>query len=407
MFQKILHSITALSRFYKAEERHALILDRTMHIAIIFINIGNYHRARLTATYHACEALGWQLTAIQLTDDCLEHPWGEFANATPFPVKTLMPVASTTHNPQNVSAPIAGQLLVQSLNDLKPDVVFFPGWSFSSFIPAGLRWCRTANAVPILMSETQENDAPRRWWRELYKRWRIRPYRAALVGGQPHQRYLMKLGMAADAIFFGYDVVGNHYFHPAQIQTTPNPIGTPYFLSINRFIPKKNLLFLLAAYKAYYRLAGDHPWHLVLCGDGELRPQIEHYIQEAGLNSVVHLPGFLPQDRLLPYYAHAGCFVHASVQEQWGLVVNEAMAAGLPVLVSDHCGCAEDLVLEGVNGFRFDPEDNQTLTQLMLKFSSGTLNLNAMGAASLHHIQSFSPDRFAQGVVRAVQYSHR
>ncbi|MEL6166319.1 MAG: glycosyltransferase family 4 protein, partial [Cyanobacteria bacterium J06628_3] len=117
------------------------------------------------------------------------------------------------------------------------------------------------------------------------------------------------------------------------------------------------------------------------------------------------LPGFLQQDDLLPYFAHAKCFIHASIQEQWGLVVNEAMAAGLPVLVSKRCGCYEDLIIENVNGFGFDPENSQQLSQLMLKISSGEVKLEKMSQASLEHIQKFSPDYFAEGLIQAVEYA--
>ncbi len=81
------------------------------------------------------------------------------------------------------------------------------------------------------------------------------------------------------------------------------------------------------------------------------------------------------------------------------------MAAGLPVLVSNHCGCFEDLVIEGVNGFGFDPDDSQELTDLMLKMSSEEIDLEKMSQSSLEHIQKFSPDYFAEGLVQAVQYA--
>ena len=178
-----------------------------------------------------------------------------------------------------------------------------------------------------------------------------------------------------------------------------------YFLSSNRFIPKKNLFFLLSAYSAYRQIAGANAWDLVLCGDGNLRSQIEQHITQLKIKDFVHLPGFLQQDDLLPYFAHASCFIHASIQEQWGLVVNEAMASGLPVLVSNRCGCFEDLVIEGVNGFGFDPENLQQLADLMLKMSSGEIDLQKMGQAALEHIQKFSPDYFAQGLVQAVEYA--
>ena len=81
---------------------------------------------------------------------------------------------------------------------------------------------------------------------------------------------------------------------------------------------------------------------------------------------------------LLPYFAHASCFVHASIQEQWGLVVNEAMAAGLPVMVSNRCGCFDELVVEGKTGFGFDPSKVSELANLMLKVGSSDFDINTM-----------------------------
>lgn len=211
--------------------------------------------------------------------------------------------------------------------------------------------------------------------------------------------------MAPDSIFLGYNVVGNESFRPDKINSLPAPLQKPYFLAINRLVPKKNILLLISSYAAYCEAAGSSAWDLVICGDGQLRSQIEKCITKLSIEGAVHLPGFLQQDELLPYFAHAGCFVHASIQEQWGLVVNEAMAAGLPVLVSNRCGCFEDLVIEGVNGFGFNPGNSQELTQLMLKMSSGEINLQKMGEAALDHIHKFSPEYFAQGLAQAVEYA--
>jgi 1,2-diacylglycerol 3-alpha-glucosyltransferase len=376
-----------------------------MHIVVIFISIGNYHVARLEAAHKLCERLNWQLTAIQVTDDQLEHPWGNPTDQISFSLKTLLPVASKQYDTrQDTFSSVADAALEQYLGRLKPDIVFLPGWYYS-VARAGLRWCQKFNALPIVMSDTQENDAPRVWWRELYKSWKLKQYRAALVAGKPHKRYLVKLGMLPDAVFHGYDVVGNDYFHPSKIRVTSNPLTKPFFLSISRFVSKKNLPFLLSSYAIYRKNSDVQPWNLVLCGDGELRPQVEQQVVDLELEHCVHLPGFLHQEELLPYFAHASCFIHASIYEQWGLVVNEAMAAGLPVLVSRHCGCFEDLVIEGINGFGFDPENMQELTDLMIKISSTEINSKEMGQAALQHIQQFSPDYFAQGLLQAVEYA--
>jgi glycosyltransferase involved in cell wall biosynthesis len=96
---------------------------------------------------------------------------------------------------------------------------------------------------------------------------------------------------------------------------------------------------------------------LVIVGDGELRPALEQLRGELGIDARVHLPGFKQYDELPAYYGLASAFVHASRVEPWGLVVNEAMSAGLPVLVSERCGCAPTLVRDGENGWTFDPAD--------------------------------------------------
>ncbi len=294
--------------------------------------------------------------------------------------------------------------IAKVLNKIDPDILIICGYSLPAMLYA-LFWSLLNKKQSILLSPSKEDDACRSPWKEQLKSLIIKRYKSALVGGKSHKEYLIKLGLNSDAIFLGYNVVGNKNFHPDNIRYLPRPINKSYFLAINRFISKKNLSLLISAYAQYRQESSNLLWDLVLSGDGELRPQIEKQINELGLTEFVHLPGFLQQEELLPYFAHANCFIHASVQEQWGLVVNEAMAAGLPVLVSNRCGCFEDLVIEGVNGFGFDPTNQQALTQLMLKMSSGQIDLAQMGEASLQHIQKYSPDYFAQGLMQAVEYS--
>jgi 1,2-diacylglycerol 3-alpha-glucosyltransferase len=233
----------------------------------------------------------------------------------------------------------------------------------------------------------------------------LKMYDSAIVGASSHMKYLVKLGVREEAVFFGYDVVDNCAFNPEIIPSFKRVLSSPYYLSINRFVQKKNLLFLLDSYAAYRQKVGSSAWDLVLCGDGELRRTIEEKIEVLGLKNSVHLPGFLQQDELLPYFAHASCFIHSSLQEQWGLVVNEAMAAALPVLVSNRCGCFDELVVEGSNGFGFDPTNQQELTNLMIKIGSANVDLKKMGDAAFKHIQKFSPDYFAQGLHQAIQFA--
>jgi 1,2-diacylglycerol 3-alpha-glucosyltransferase len=372
----------------------------SISIGILFSSYGPYHIARVEGLLKHPDIIPQQITAIELARTQEEYPWVTKITDLDCPVISI--ISDQTLEKTNII-----KLLIkiyQILNQVNPSTVAIAGY-FQPSMLFTLAWCHWHNKAPVLLSETTEDDTQRSWWREIIKSWIIKKYKSALVGGKPHRRYLIKLGMPSEAIFLGYDVVGNDTFSPDKLKHLLKPIEKPYFLAINRFIAKKNLAFLISSYANYHKLAGDNAWDLVLCGDGELRPEIEKQIVDLGLKNNIHLPGFLQQDTLLPYFAHAGCFIHASVQEQWGLVVNEAMAAGLPVLVSKHCGCFEDLVIENVNGFGFDPTNSQELTDLMLKISSPDMDLEKIGKAALEHIQNISPEYFAQGLIQAAEYA--
>ncbi|MHC5939562.1 glycosyltransferase family 4 protein [Nostoc sp.] len=371
-----------------------------MNIAIFFTNYGPYHLARLEAAYNKFKDQEWEIFGLELTRTEEEYPWQ--IQVEKFPCKIISVIKDYPLEKAKF-IPLLYKLILL-LNQTSPDAVAISGYARPSMLSA-LLWCFWHRKPAILLSETTEYDEPRSWWKEKIKSWLVKRYQAALVGGQPQKRYLIKLGMPADAIFLGYDVVGNHVFHPERIKYLPSPLNRPFFLAINRFVPKKNLPFLLSAYAAYRQVAGAKACDLVLCGDGELRLQLEEQIITQRLKDYIHLPGFLQQEQILPYLAHANCFIHASIQEQWGLVVNEAMAAGLPVLVSNRCGCYEDLIIEGVNGFGFDPENLEELITLMLKINSAKFDLQLMGKASLEHIQNFSPAYFANGLIQAIEYA--
>lgn len=372
----------------------------SQNIALLFANYGPYHIARLESLSDYISLKDLQAVGIELSRSEKKYPWQITLENLTLPIISVVKNSSLE---ETKLIRLIRQLLI-TLKQVDPTVLAISGY-FNPSMLAALFWCKLRNKPAILFSETTESDFKRAWWKEAIKSLIVRQFKAALVGGQPHKRYLIQLGMPKEAIFIGYDVVGNATFHPQNIQNLANPLNKPFFLTVNRFIQKKNLSFIINAYAKYRQEVGQKAWDLVLCGDGELRPQIEQQIANLKLQKFVHLPGFLQQTEMLPYFAHAGCFVHGSTTEQWGLVVNEAMAAGLPVLVSNRCGCFEDLVIEGVNGFGFDPYNSDGLTNLMLKVSDDSFEREKMAQAALNHIQNFSPEYFAQGLVKAVQYA--
>ena len=116
------------------------------------------------------------------------------------------------------------------------------------------------------------------------------------------------------------------------------------------------------------------------------------------------MPGFKQYEELPIYYGLANAFIHASTSEQWGLVVNEAMASGLPVIVSNRCGCAPELVEEGINGFTFDPDDQEQLANRLLEVASlSSDRRQGLGDAGRRIVANFGPERFADGLTHAAE----
>jgi glycosyltransferase involved in cell wall biosynthesis len=261
------------------------------------------------------------------------------------------------------------------------------------------------------MSESHACDETRRWPKETIKKRVVGMCSAGLVGGGAHVDYLAALGMSRNRIFTGYDVVDNDYFakhseaarlDALRLRARLN-LPEKYLLASSRFIAKKNLPRLLEAYRGYRQLAGPTAWKLVLLGDGPLKPQLLARIQQLDLAADVLLPGFKQYDELPAYYGLAGAFVHASTTEQWGLVVNEAMACGLPVLVSERCGCAPDLVAPGENGFTFNPLHASALAQLLRRIAGNECDRATMGEASREIIARWPLKTFAVNLKSATE----
>jgi 1,2-diacylglycerol 3-alpha-glucosyltransferase len=399
-------------------------VDRPVKVAVIFHRFGPYHCARLEAAARRCAVVG-----IELGAETREYQWSKVDQALSFKRITLFLEGDSRARP-------AGELerrIRDALSASRPDAVAIPGWSEKGAL-AALRWCLDEGVPAVLMSESTAMDEPRVWWKELVKRRIIALCSAALVGGQRHKDYLTDLGMPADRIFTGYDVVDNeHFAHGAETargrrfaaansssggSEVRDQLGLPekFFLASARFIPKKNLETLIRAYAEYRErsetggrrseVGGQKSgvWDLVIVGDGPLRPELEHLISGLRLERSVILPGFKQYDELPAYYGLAKAFVHASSTEQWGLVVNEALASGLPMLVSDRCGCAPELVREGVNGFTFDPGNQEQLTSRFLEMSSLPIQeRERMSQAGWEIAAQFAPEKFGEGLESAAR----
>lgn len=304
---------------------------------------------------------------------------------------------------ENIEPRLLAARVRQWLDDCDPQAVVITGYYYPA-MRAAAQWARRHGRASVYMGDSQRVDRPRIALREWLKGWWVRRhYDSAFVAGERAADYLTGLGFPRERIWTGYDVVDNDIIASgaadarAAASELRTRLGLPdrFFLFVGRFSGEKNLPRLLEAYAGYRQAAGRQAWGLVMVGRGPQDDLLQRRAQE--LDGVV-FAGFQQADQLPAYYGLASCLVLPSLSETWGLVVNEAMAAGLPVLVSPRCGCVPELVRSGWNGYLCDPLDIAGMARSMAVLSSPETDIDAMGAASRRIVALYTPETWAQGL---------
>ena len=370
-------------------------------VVLLHQQFGPYHVARALALE---ERMPGRVHFVQLASREAEHPW-QVAGAAPA-IRTVMEGPFQSLSPSALAA-----RLNQVLDELIPRVVIIAGYAHRAMRQAAV-WCRRRGATSILLSDSHRVDR-RRWrWKEWGKRWWIgQHFDAAFTAGSLSTAYLRDLGFASSKIWRGYDVVDNAFFEKAaeagraRGRDVLRQHGLPdqIFLYVGRFNPHKNVLRLLDALEEYRTLAGGKAWGLLLVGSGPLRDALER--RAAAMKPGVAVTEFKQAGELAEIYGAASAFILPSLSEPWGLVVNEAMASGLPVLGSDRAGATLDLVFPGINGCIFDPEDTSQMAQAMLHISSERVDRVAMGQASRRIISTYTPASWAAALADCIEVS--
>ena len=253
----------------------------------------------------------------------------------------------------------------------------------------------------VVFSESKFDDRPRTALGELAKRLILWPYNAAIVGATRHIAYFRMLGFGRRAVLPGYDGVGLKRVR-AQGGGQLAPDGRPFeqrdFVFVGRFVDKKNLPHLVESFARYVAIAGAHARRLVLVGSGPEERGLRAMVATLGLADCVEFPGFLPAHAVSRRLADALALVLPSVEEQWGLVVNEALAFGLPVIVSHQVGSRDALVRDGVNGHVVASDAVEQLAQAMADIAGDRGKWEAMVAASHQRAWLGDCDRLADSL---------
>lgn len=300
------------------------------------------------------------------------------------------------------------------LNDLRPvwggdfDLIILGGWSEPAYLLLWF-WAVLSQKKLIFWVESTAYERFRSWPKEKFKKFLLRSAAGCIVPGKRSREYCRKLGMSEERIFF-----------------TPNSVDRDYFRNqAEKLLPLKNTLREGANLKGFVILfvgrlvesikgvstlikaCGElerkgRKIALLLAGDGPDSGSYRELVRREGLRDVRFL-GFLNYEVLCQYYAMAHVLVLPSYSEPWGLVLNEGMEFGLPLVVSEAVGAGPDLVNPGKNGFVIPAGNASALAQVLEKLVEDENLRSKMGEASRAIIEHFSPENWAEGVVRAIE----
>ena len=254
------------------------------------------------------------------------------------------------------------------------------------------------------MGDSKFDDEPRRLRRERLKSLFVWPYAGALTASLRSAEYLHLLGFDRRPVELGYDTIS-----VSRIQqlagSPPAPGGMPHdqrhFTIIARLVPKKNIALAIAAL-ALLKTRGQLARKLVICGSGPEEADLRARGQAAGLELWVTFSGFVQSDAVSQILATSLCLILPSTQEQFGQVVSEALAMGVPAIVSDRCGARDELVRSGVNGFVIEADNASGLAHFMHILDSEPETWSAMAQATepMRHLADVP--RFAGAVAALI-----
>jgi glycosyltransferase involved in cell wall biosynthesis len=324
--------------------------------------------------------------------------------------------------PSAARMPISGRFLrrpnwdiVREIASGRYDVLWVHGYAHLT------TWLAVAAArargMRVLVRDEQTLLHPRAPHKRMLKAIALRALYAqssALYIGEQNRRYFAHYGMPADRMWPARYCVENERLQRRAAELAPQRTvvrarfgitdDAPVVLFAGKLIEKKQPLLLIEAFaraQAAARARSERPAWLLIAGDGSLRRDAEALVARLHVPNVI-FAGFLNQSELPDAYAAADLFVLPSkLHETWGLVVSEAMNFGLPVVVSDKVGCAEDLVHPDGNGFVVPYDDAAALADAIATLVSDAGMRARYGAESRRIIDAYTMASAADGIVAA------
>jgi glycosyltransferase involved in cell wall biosynthesis len=295
--------------------------------------------------------------------------------------------------------------LREVLRARSPDLVVTLGYQTSYSMYLCVTRMFTQRYKLVYMSDSKADDGKRLWIKERLKRLLVSRFDGALVAGEKHRVYARSLGIPFARSRIGFDVIDVDYFREAAERAKAGAtyertrFGLPerYAICVSRFVHRKNVSLVV---EAFARSALAHRGiSLLLVGEGPLEGAVRERVNALDMQERVLIISKMPNQEMPALYALADFIVLASTFDQWGLCIHEAMATGCPAIVTSTCGCAHELVHDGVNGFIVRPGDLDELTYRMALLAEDHDLRENFSVNAAKAVEDWTPSLFAENVL--------
>jgi glycosyltransferase involved in cell wall biosynthesis len=299
------------------------------------------------------------------------------------------------HSAADLTKQIIKKEIHDALDHIQPDVIIGPSIVFYAGA-LGLSWAKRRKKKFVMFDDAKPTQVKRNIVIQT-----IKDIITAQVDGfwlpSPQYDTFYKRFDKKALLFYGFCCIDNSLFKPRQ----PKEYNTNALICVARLVPIKNLDNLLQAWQQVERKGTGYQLQIV--GNGPKEGALKQLSVDMGLKQVSFTDA-VSNDELPACLGRADAFILPSLSETWGLVVNEAMAAALPVLLSRNINAAADLLKEVENGFSFDPYDTKQIEAAIIKFIE--LDITAkkqMGDASLRIIDTMSYEKMGVQLLSALK----
>lgn len=287
--------------------------------------------------------------------------------------------------------------LLSKIRELKPDLLISDGffqWSYSTL------WIRMMDSIPHVMcyERTFHTERNAQWYRKFYRRLCTQYIDAYCASGKLCGEYLISLGIKADSITYGHMTADLEGIRKGDSDKTSSRDKLRY-LFVGKLIERKGIIQLLENWNLFQKNK-EEDVDLVIVGTGNLLSFIKAFVDENSLSNVT-VKGRVDYDEMSSVYRDADIFIIPTLEDNWSLVVPEAMANGLPILTSTYNGCHPEYVKE--NGWVFDPlHSADFLSKLQLSYDVSDAELEMMGQESRKLIGHYTPVHAAAAIYDAI-----